>query len=255
MNGSPRVLSPSGTFTRRDSQRGRRHRLSGEALTAAAHFARCEPCVISLNVSARCATTLSRHALQSAFELRHDHMNAGFTDGCSIASSRTVMKRSNDWEHLLRMAAVFVAGIVIFLVFRAWSVPKSFGEYGHYRGDFITEEAARPMRYAGHEACEACHPEVLEVKSAGKHAGIACEACHGPLEQHAEDPSSNKPALPDATALCARCHEANLARPQWFPQVATAEHSQGLVCKTCHRPHNPGPRDATHADQTKDESR
>jgi hypothetical protein len=39
--------------------------------------------------------------------------------------------------------------------------------------------------------------------------------------------------------LCARCHEANSAKPKSFPQVATAEHSAGLACQTCHKPHSP----------------
>ncbi len=33
--------------------------------------------------------------------------------------------------HLIRPAAVFLAGLVLFLVVRAFVVPPSFGQYGH----------------------------------------------------------------------------------------------------------------------------
>lgn len=152
------------------------------------------------------------------------------------------MNRFKDSEHLLRVAGVFLAGVVLFLCLRAWFIPKSFGQYGHYRADSITEIAALPIRHAGHEVCESCHADVLEVKHTGKHANVNCEACHGPLAKHAEDPSI-KPVLPDTAVLCARCHEANTAKPKWFPQVVTAEHAQGLPCNTCHQPHKPGLKD------------
>lgn len=148
------------------------------------------------------------------------------------------MHRFRDAEHLLRVAGVFLLGTVLFLCFRAWFVPKSFGQYGHYRAASITEIAALPVLHAGHETCESCHADILETKKTGKHANVNCEACHGPLAKHAQDPSL-KPTLPDTAVLCARCHEANSAKPKWFPQVATAEHSQGLTCNTCHEPHKP----------------
>jgi protein-arginine kinase activator protein McsA len=47
------------------------------------------------------------------------------------------------------------------------------------------------------------------------------------------------PTLPDTAVLCARCHEANIAKPKAFPQVVSADHSNGVVCKTCHVPHSP----------------
>jgi hypothetical protein len=117
-------------------------------------------------------------------------------------------------------------------------VPKSFGRYGHYRGDAITETAARPVHFAGHQACEDCHADVLEKKKSGRHARVNCEACHGPLAKHADDPSI-QPAKLDTAVLCVRCHEANGAKPKGFPQGASAEHSTGLPCDTCHQPHSP----------------
>jgi len=144
-----------------------------------------------------------------------------------------------DAGHLFRLAAVFVAGLLIFLVIRGFLVPKSFGQFGHYRANAVAEIAARPIKFAGHESCEGCHADVLDKKKNGKHAGVNCEACHGPQAQHVDDPTSVKPAKLDTAVLCARCHEANAAKPRNFPQVDTEEHSTGLPCDTCHQPHSP----------------
>jgi Cytochrome c7 and related cytochrome c len=143
-----------------------------------------------------------------------------------------------DAGHLFRLAAVFMVGILVFLGMRAFLVPKSFGQYGHYRGNAITEIAARPVNFAGHQTCESCHADVLDKKKDGRHARVNCEACHGPLAKHADDPSV-PPAKLDTAVLCVRCHEANAAKPKGFPQVASADHSAGLPCDTCHQPHSP----------------
>ncbi len=148
------------------------------------------------------------------------------------------MSAFKDAGHLFRVAAVFLFGIAAFLGVRGFLVPKSFGQYGHYRGNALREMAARPVNYAGHQTCETCHSDVLEKKKAGRHANVNCEACHGPLARHTDDPSEQPPKL-DTAVLCAKCHEANAAKPKSFPQVATAEHSAGLPCDTCHQPHTP----------------
>ena len=149
------------------------------------------------------------------------------------------MSRFKDGEHLIRVALVFAAGAIAFVTVRAILVPRSFGEYGHYRGNAIKEIAAQPVVFAGHQACETCHPEVPEVKNKGKHARVNCEACHGALAKHAEDPGAVEPAKLDTAVLCVRCHSVNSAKPRGFPQVVAEEHSGGLSCETCHQPHSP----------------
>ena len=146
-----------------------------------------------------------------------------------------------DAGHLFRFAGLFVLAFLVFLVVRHYVVPKSFGEYGHYRGAAIGEIAAHPIRFAGHDTCETCHADVAEIKNSGKHAHVNCEACHGAQAKHAgaDDPSTVKPVLPETTVLCARCHTASAAKPKGFPQVVPADHSTGLACDTCHKPHNP----------------
>lgn len=149
------------------------------------------------------------------------------------------MSVSKDAAHLFRFAGLFVIAFLIFLIVRGYVVPKTFGEYGHYRAAAITDIAAHPVKFAGHQACESCHSDILDTKSKGKHAHVNCEACHGALAAHAADPTSVTPPKLDTAVLCARCHTATAAKPKSFPQVVPAEHSNGLPCETCHNPHSP----------------
>ena len=180
------------------------------------------------------------------------------------------MSKFKDAGHLFRFAGLFVLAFLIFLVVRHFVVPRSFGQYGHYRGAAMGDIAAHPAKYAGHETCETCHSDVADKKNKGKHAHVNCEACHGalyqrlpappvqqnlyerfltlvgkslppdpPLLRHAEDPASVTPVLPDTAVLCARCHTASAAKPKGFPQVNIADHSSGVPCQTCHQPHDP----------------
>jgi len=144
-----------------------------------------------------------------------------------------------DSAHLIRPALVLLAGLGVFLAVRAAVVPKSFGRYGHYRAAALDLIRSRPISYAGQDTCVMCHDDEAKARAAGRHAHVACEACHGPQAQHANDPGSIKPPLPDVANLCRRCHEQDAAKPASFPQVATAEHSGGALCNTCHQPHNP----------------
>ena len=141
--------------------------------------------------------------------------------------------------HLVRVALLFIGVMALFLVVRHVVVPKTFGQYGHFRGAALAEIRTRPISFAGRSTCEMCHDDQLKVLNAGKHAGVGCESCHGPQAKHAGDPTGVKPILPDTKVICARCHEANAAKPAKFPQVVTREHSGGEACNGCHVPHNP----------------
>lgn len=149
------------------------------------------------------------------------------------------MKLFKDAGHLFRFAGLFVIAFLVFWAIRGRVVPKSFGQYGHYRAAAITEIGARSVKYAGHDSCEACHSDEAAAKSKGKHVHVNCEACHGPLAAHAADPGSATPAKLDTAALCVRCHAASAARPKDFPQVNAEEHANGVPCETCHQPHSP----------------
>jgi Cytochrome c7 and related cytochrome c len=144
-----------------------------------------------------------------------------------------------DAGHLIRPALVLLAGLALFMVVRGAVAPKGFGKYGHYRPQYLEIARAKPIRYAGQDVCASCHDAEATMRAAGRHAKVACEACHGPLAAHADDPSALKPKLPEVATLCARCHEKDPAKPKTFPQVVTADHSGGMACNDCHKPHNP----------------
>jgi hypothetical protein len=148
--------------------------------------------------------------------------------------------RFRDWEHLARVAGLFLAGLVSFLVLKAVFVPAGFGRYGHFRAGALDDNRARPLSYAGRAACAECHSDVVEVRQAGKHAGVSCEACHGPHAAHAADPSAAAAHRPDAAQLCLVCHAANVAKPRSFPTIVVEDHAGTESCLTCHTAHNPG---------------
>lgn len=148
--------------------------------------------------------------------------------------------RFRDWEHLARVAGLFGGGLAVFLVLKAVFVPPGFGVYGHFRAGALDDNRGRPLAYAGRAACVDCHSDVVEVRKAGKHAGVSCEACHGPHAAHAADPSTAAGRRPDAAKLCLVCHTANVAKPRSFPAIVVEEHAGTESCLTCHTPHDPG---------------
>jgi len=144
-----------------------------------------------------------------------------------------------DAEHLGRVAALFLLGVVGFFLAQRLLVPEGFGKHGHYRAGATEERRQLPTVFAGRAACEECHTDVAETNAKGKHARPACEACHGALAVHAADPSV-KPTRPDGRALCLRCHTELVGRPSSFPQIDVAEHAPKGACTECHAAHDPG---------------
>lgn len=142
-------------------------------------------------------------------------------------------------EHLVRVVGLFLAGVVCFVVLQALLIPEGFGRYGHYRAGALDDARARGLTYAGRAACIECHADAADAAKGGGHAAVHCEACHGPLAAHAEDPTKQKAVKPDPKLLCVRCHQASVARPATFPQQDAAEHAGGESCTTCHVAHHP----------------
>ena len=143
-----------------------------------------------------------------------------------------------DVEHLIRLAALFAAGLLFFAVARAQFVPDDFGKYGHYRAGAIADVAAKPMVYAGRGRCTECHEDEVNAAAPSKHKVIACESCHGALLKHADDPEVAVPKL-DAQTLCLRCHAANTGKPSHQPTVVARDHSDEDSCVPCHKAHDP----------------
>ncbi len=73
-----------------------------------------------------------------------------------------------------RLALLFVLFIGLFLTLKYFLTPKSFGEFGHYRGLSIQENIAKVPDYAGQKACADCHQDVLDLKAANEHAPLSC---------------------------------------------------------------------------------
>jgi hypothetical protein len=138
-----------------------------------------------------------------------------------------------------RIVLITAVIVVTFLAVRSQLVPKSFGDYGHYRADSVAEIAALPVGYGGEEACTKCHAGIDEIKVRSRHRAVHCESCHGPCNEHALDPVAHPKVHPqNATELCLRCHEINPTRPPDFPQVDRREHRPGIECVACHNPHS-----------------
>jgi hypothetical protein len=145
-----------------------------------------------------------------------------------------------DKEHLVRMAGLFIVGLLVFVVLRGVLIPADFGELGHYRASALEDNRSVELKFAGRALCEECHDDVAEERADGAHDGVNCEACHGALALHALDPGAVVPELPEAAALCVTCHQTSVAKPAWFPQVEPVDHADGETCDECHMPHNPG---------------
>ncbi|MBI2346887.1 MAG: cytochrome C [Deltaproteobacteria bacterium] len=156
-------------------------------------------------------------------------------------------------RHLVRAGAALIGAALLFFVVRALVMPKSFGRFGHFRGDNIAEQAAIPAVHGAPEACAECHMEVAETKVAGKHASVPCQDCHGPLALHITEAGKEQMPMHRSFTLCARCHQQLAARPAAFPQIDLMEHldvvgaghdaltTNEAICFDCHRPHSPSP--------------
>jgi hypothetical protein len=103
----------------------------------------------------------------------------------------------------------------------------------------LDDNRASTAKFGGQATCVECHTDEAKARAAGKHAHVACEACHGALGKHAADPETLKPVRPDPRTLCVVCHAANVAKPTGFPQIDPKDHPDG-VCTECHVAHDPG---------------
>lgn len=143
-----------------------------------------------------------------------------------------------SYEHLIRLAALFAAGVALFLVVRWVLVPADYGQFGPYRAGALVQNQLRPIAFAGQVSCVECHTDVAEARKTNAHARIGCESCHGPLARHAADPAVAG-RRPDPRTTCAVCHVPSAAKPPWFKTVNFAEHADAGPCTACHPAHAP----------------
>ena len=149
-------------------------------------------------------------------------------------------------KHVKRFLIVIVAVVAGFFLIRSLLIPKSFGTYGHYRGDNVQEQMDLPLVHLSSGFCKDCHDEQYGGWKNNGHATVNCETCHGHWEIH-------NGIVETMTAIktddgCLVCHQTLTGRPDGFPQVISlTEHIEDKEipeegarnCLSCHDPHVP----------------
>jgi hypothetical protein len=144
-------------------------------------------------------------------------------------------------EQVKRLSVVVAALAAVVLLMRFVVIPRAYFSPPLHRAATVRREVAKPIHFAGMAACRECHSDIYDKKAASYHRNLGCETCHGPSQNHAEDPMAVKPYAPRDRKFCPVCHAYNASRPTGFPQILPASHNPGLPCITCHNPHDPTP--------------
>jgi hypothetical protein len=141
---------------------------------------------------------------------------------------------------LTRLSLAFAIFIALFLLFRSFLVPDTFGDYSFYRGASLIENEHRDIHYSGQKPCIECHRDIEDKKAQDAHADIRCEACHGPGQKHVVSQKKADIFRPDGREFCGSCHEKNAAKQQSaIFQIDLREHNAGKNCISCHDAHQP----------------
>ena len=139
-----------------------------------------------------------------------------------------------------RLLPMFVIFIGLFLLARYFLIPESFGKYGYYRAFSLDDNAAQKLNYAGRDYCIACHDNVETDKRQDQHMDLSCEVCHGPGQDHADDPENVKIIIPAGRQVCGLCHARHPAKNEnVIVQIDPGKHYSGIDCIECHNPHKP----------------
>jgi len=150
-------------------------------------------------------------------------------------------------KHIIRAVLLLVLAAIVFVLGRHFLIPRTFGEYGHYRYASVEEYASQERKHGAPDACLECHDEQAKARAAGKHAHVSCEVCHAPLSTHiANDEKIAPMEIRRTTQLCGWCHQRLVGRPATMPQVHMTNHvvEKGgdlteSACLECHNAHNP----------------
>jgi hypothetical protein len=149
-------------------------------------------------------------------------------------------ERPGPYQHVFRVAGLFLFGFFVFAVVRWALVPEDFGRYGFYRAGALDDARAIPSRYAGEKTCVDCHEEPAQLRKGQGHERVTCEACHGPLARHADgDYDNDKPRALNPRLFCLPCHAELKGRPASLPQMDPKDHGVDDSCIECHKPHRP----------------
>ena len=139
-----------------------------------------------------------------------------------------------------RLLLAFAIFIFLFLMFRHFVVPDTFGEYGHYRGASLVENSLLEIHYAGQKACLECHQDIEDLKAQDVHSEIHCETCHGPGQKHVKSGELADILKPSGREFCGKCHSLNAAKQKnAIIQVDLKKHNIEKNCIECHNAHQP----------------
>lgn len=139
---------------------------------------------------------------------------------------------------LKRLIPLFIIFIGLFLIVRYLLIPDSFGQFGHYRGDSLIDNASKEIVFATKESCFECHDDIQEKLENDMHAELSCLTCHGPGQAHVNDPFEGKITKESGREFCGRCHHINAARSiDVVYQVDIKTHNAEMNCIECHNPH------------------
>ena len=159
--------------------------------------------------------------------------------------------RSKSYSHIIRIILILIAVVGVGVVVRAMVMPKSFGEFGHYRGDAVEDEINRPIRNGTNASCLVCHPYIRKMHMEGVHKTVSCEFCHGPMADHVKDGKViahlPKKEGKEIKTLCMRCHNQIIrARPkESIKMISMPRHLEEKHvrtdhnCNQCHNVHAP----------------
>jgi len=165
-----------------------------------------------------------------------------------------------DVRHIVHVGIIILVVLAGFVIARWVSVPKSFGQYGHYRGKSIEERMNLDGRdplviFRSAAYCLDCHEEEsgevwvgAEYWQEGKHSANTCLNCHSKAAPGEEkSPCSAGFVRPRDTSnnLCLMCHGVLAARPR-VPEpydkkrhIEEHDEEEGQTCIECHVPHYP----------------
>jgi len=105
------------------------------------------------------------------------------------------------------------------------------GAYIVQKADAQKEAVQKPVKV---ETCYACHAEIKEFHSKGKHAKVNCSSCHEELDKHLKEGPSAKPVTRLDHATCGKCH-----KDQYESFVANNLESKAKVEKASFKSRSP----------------
>ena len=140
---------------------------------------------------------------------------------------------------LKRLIPLFIIFIGLFLFIRSKLIPDSFGQYGHYRGDALQDNASVEPVFATKEACYDCHDDIREKLESDMHADLSCLICHGPGLEHIASMEADNILKESGREFCGRCHHINAGRSRdvVFQVDIKTHHPEKKHCIECHNPH------------------